>query len=241
VSGFTHIREWNWIVVMIAFAAFALTGFACERLLRSIRARAANHRVRFGATLAMVIVVAGVGVLDGGRPPLPDQRSITAEWVSDQAFVAAMHTVQPSDGMIFEFPVVRFPESPPVARMNDYDQLRGYLADKGDFHWSYGAVKGRPQADWQLKLPAIPSASDLRALIGLGFTGLWINRDGYLDHGRSFASHLLPLLGRPTLVSQNQRLVFYDLRPFASRSGSDADLAAEARARFGITAPHRGP
>jgi phosphoglycerol transferase len=241
VSGFTQIRTWNWIVVMIAFAAFARTGFACERLLRWIRARAANHRVRLAATLTMVIIVAGVGILDGGRPPLPDQKSITAEWVSDQAFVSAMHTVQPSNGMIFEFPVVRFPESPPIARMQDYDQLRGYLADKGDFHWSYGAVKGRPQADWQLKVPKIPTATDLRALIGLGFTGLWLNRDGYPDYGRTFESHLLPMLGRPTLVSQNRRLVFYDLRPFASRSGPEADLAAEARARFGITAPRAGP
>ena len=53
--------------------------------------------------------------------------------------------------MIFEFPVVRFPENPPVANMQDYDQFRGYLADKGTFRWSYGSVKGRPQADWQTK------------------------------------------------------------------------------------------
>jgi phosphoglycerol transferase len=240
VSGFTQIRTWNWIVVMIAFAAFALTGFAGERLMRAIHARTTSRHVRLAATLTMVIVVAGVGILDGGRPPLPDQKAITAEWVSDQAFVSAMHTVQPANGMIFEFPVVRFPESPAIVRMNDYDQLRGYLADKGDFHWSYGAVKGRPQADWQLELPKIPTAADLRALIGLGFTGLWVNRDGYLDRGRSFESHLLPMLGPPTLVSQNKRLAFYDLRPFASRSGPVADLAAEARARFGITAPRAG-
>jgi phosphoglycerol transferase len=237
LSGFTQVRTWNRIVVIIAFAAFALTGLCAERLLTGIRKRASDHRARYVATLAMTLLIAGIGVLDGGRPPRGNDKVVTSEWVSDQQFVAAMHTVQPPDGMIFEFPVVRFPESRPVARMQDYDQFRGYLADEGKFRWSYGAVKGRIQADWQLKLPAIPTGADLRALIGLGFTGLWANRDGYVDHGKSFESHLVPLLGHPTLVSPNQRLAFYDLRPLASRIEPGADLAAEARARFGITAP----
>ncbi|MDP9332295.1 MAG: hypothetical protein M3Q30_03130 [Actinomycetota bacterium] len=237
LSGFTQVRTWNRIVVIIAFAAFALTGFGAERILARIRRDASDHRARYAATLAMALLIAGVGILDGGRPQRASDKVVTAEWVSDQRFVAAMHTVQPPDGMIFEYPVVRFPESWPVARMKDNDQFRGYLADEGQFRWSYGAVKGRPQADWQLKLPAIPTGTDLRALIGLGFTGLWVNRDGYVDHGRSFESHLVPLLGHPTLVSPNQRLTFYDLRPLASRIEPGADLAAEARARFGVTAP----
>jgi hypothetical protein len=240
LSGFTQVRTWDRIVVIIAFAAFALTGFGAERLLAGICKRASDHRARQAATLAMVLVIAGVGILDGGRPRRANDKVVTSEWVSDQQFVAAMHTVQPPDGMIFEFPVVRFPESYPVARMQDYDQFRGYLADKGQFRWSYGGVKGRIQADWQLKLPAIPTGDDLRALIGLGFTGLWVNRDGYVDRGQSFESHLVPLLGHPTLVSPNQRLAFYDLRPLASRIEPGADLAAEARARFGVTAPKNG-
>jgi phosphoglycerol transferase len=188
----------------------------------------------------MVIVLAGVGILDGGRPPRPNAKTITDEWVSDQTFVAAMHTMQPPDGVIFEFPVARFPEFPRIEKMTDYEQFRGYLADTGNFRWSYGAMKGRPQGDWQLKLPAIPTRGDLRALIGLGFTGLWENRDGSPDSGQRFEARMVPLLGRPSLVSPDGHLVFYDLRPFASKISPNADLAAEARARYGITAPKRG-
>src|SRR5262249_9764137 len=154
---------------------------------------------------------------------------------SDKAFVAAMHTVQPPDGMIFQLPVVRFPESPRVAYMHDYGQMSGYVADDGHFRWSYGAVKGRPKADWQQKVGQVPTAADLRALVGLGFTGLWVNRDGYLDHARRLEAQLAPLLGRPTLVSNNIRLAFYDLRPFAAKIPPGTDLAQQVRARFGIS------
>jgi phosphoglycerol transferase len=237
VTGFVQVRTWNRIVVIIAFAAFGLTGLGLERVFTWSRARTHGPRARAAVTMALVVVVAGIGVLDGGRPPLANYKVVTAEWTSDLAFVAAMHTVQPPDGMIFQFPVIRFPESQPRANMRDYDQFRGYLADSGNFRWSYGAVKGRPQADWQLKLPAIPTAADLRALIGLGFTGLWANRDGYVDRGRAFEAGLRPLLGPPTLVSPNQRLAFYDLRPFASKIPAGTDLAAEAQVRFGIAPP----
>jgi phosphoglycerol transferase len=189
------------------------------------------------ATVALVIVVAGVGILDGGRPLRPDEKQITKEWVSDQAFVAAMHTVQPNDGTIFQFPVMAFPESWPIAKMQDYDQLRGYIADKGNFRWSYGAVKGRPEGDWQKKVAAVPTEADLRGLVGLGFTGIWVNRDGYKDRGKSFEAKLAPLLGPPTLISKNRRLSFYDLRPFAQRVAPGTDIAAEARTLFGVTAP----
>ena len=237
VSGFLQVRTWDRIVVIVAFAAFALTGIGCERILHRLQGRAKTGRTRVLVGAGMVVVLGGLGVFDGGRPPLPEEAKVTATWVSDQNFVAGMHTVQPENGMIFEFPVVRFPESAPVWHMQDYDQFRGYLADKGSFRWSYGAVKGRPDADWQAKLRAIPTDADLRALLGLGFTGLWVNRDGYNDRGRFFESRLVPLLGAPTLVSRNQRLSFYDLRPFAAKIKPGTDLAAEARSRFGVSPP----
>jgi phosphoglycerol transferase len=240
LSGFVQLRTWNWIVLIIAFAAFVLTGLACERVWRSILARTSSTWIRRATVVIAVVVLAGVGILDGGRPTLPNSKSITAKWESDQAFVAAMHKVQPANGMIFEFPVVRFPESWPIANMRDYDQFRGYLADKGTFRWSYGSVKGRPQADWQTKLPAIPTAADLRALIGLGFTGLWVNRDGYTDRGQYFEARLVPLLGHPTLVSPDTQLAFYDLRPFTASIEPGTNLVAEAHARFGLTAPNNG-
>jgi phosphoglycerol transferase len=121
--------------------------------------------------------------------------------------------------------------------MQDYAQFRGYVADKGDFRWSYGAMKGRATGDWQSKLPRIPTAADLRALVGLGFTGIWVNRDGYNDRAQFFEAKLVPLLGHPTLVSKNRRLSFYDLRPFARRIKPGTDLVAEARARFGVNPP----
>jgi phosphoglycerol transferase len=121
--------------------------------------------------------------------------------------------------------------------MQSYEQFRGYLADSGKFRWSYGAMKGRPQGDWQARLPAVPTESDLRALLGLGFTGIWVNRDGYDDHGKYFESSVAPLLGKPDLVSRLSDLSFYDLRPFAADIKPGTDLAAAARQQLGIGPP----
>src|SRR5207247_8174780 len=77
LTGFVQVRTWDRIVVVIAFAAFALTGFGCERVLRAIGARASDRRVRKAATVAMVLVLAGAGALDGGRPRLVTGTPIT--------------------------------------------------------------------------------------------------------------------------------------------------------------------
>ena len=45
--------------------------------------------------------------------------------------------------MVFQLPYRRFPETQPLARMADYDLMRGYL-HSDDLRWSYGFMKGRP-------------------------------------------------------------------------------------------------
>jgi hypothetical protein len=74
----------------------------------------------------------------------------------------------------------------------------------------------------------------------MGFTGIWENRDGYADGGKAFEAQVDAMLGTP-IVSEDNKLLFWDLRPFAARIEAGADLAAEARARFGITPPRRNP
>lgn len=238
LSGFAQIRTWNWVLLLIAFAAFVLTGLLCEHLLGALRARDGNGRRATAATVAVGVLLAGLGILDGGQPPRPNEQLTTDKYVADRAFDVAMQRVQPPDGMIFQLPVIRFPESLPVVRMVDYEELRPYLADTGHLRWSYGAVKGRPGADWQLRVPAIPTTADLRALVGMRFTGLWVDRDGYRDNARALESALRATLGAP-IVNTNNRRLFWDLRPFASRIPPGSDLAAEAHARFGVDPPRR--
>ena len=104
---------------------------------------------------------------------------IEARHASDRAFVAAIDDVLPDGAAVFQVPVLDFPETIPPGRMEDYDPLRAYLADTGTLRWSYGAVKGRPEADWQARVrDDVGLLGALPGLLGLGFEGLWVDTWG---------------------------------------------------------------
>jgi hypothetical protein len=119
--------------------------------------------------------------------------------------------------------------------MVDYDPLRGYLHDHKSLRWSYGGMKGRPTADWQKRVGDPVKA--LPALLGMGFTGLWVDSYGYANDlaevGRIDAA-----IQEVPIRSQNGRFLFYDLRPFKKRLGkSEAELRAIAEDTLKIRPP----
>ena len=149
----------------------------------------------------------------------------------------------PDGAAIFQLPVVPFPETPPVGGMLDYDLYRGYIHDDGSLRWSYGGVKGRPDADWQLPLrDGLDPVTALPGLLGMGYDGLWVDTFGYPDGGASLRPRLDRVLRERPLRSENGRLLFYDLSGYKRRLGrSDAQLRAIAQRQFGITPPRPLP
>ncbi len=196
--GFSFLRAWSRISVVIAFCAFAAVGLLFDRLAQRVGAVQAN------AIIAFVVVL---GVLDTNPgSPLASYDDTAASWSSDRAFVQEVEGLIGLDASLFQIPVVPFPEHPPVHRMVDYDHLRGYL-HSDTLGWSYGGVKGRA-ADWQQRLVGLPLDELAVAVAGAGFDGLWVDRYGYADPDVVEA-----YLGEADLVSVDGRLVVYDLRP----------------------------
>ena len=83
--------------------------------------------------------------------------------------------------------------------MSDYEPLRGYLHTTG-LHWSYGAVKGRPDATWQQATAALPAPAMIQQLREKGFAALWVQLNGYEDGGTAILRELSSLLGSPAVV-----------------------------------------
>jgi phosphoglycerol transferase len=148
----------------------------------------------------------------------------------------------PTGAAIFELPIMQFPEVGPQVRMLDYDPYRGYLHDDGSLRWSYGGVKGRPIADWQLIVRnKIGPIAALPALLGVGYDGIWVDTFGYEDGGAQIRADLQKTLRTRPLESEDRRLLFFDLRPYAARLGrSDAQLDAIAQRQLGFN-PAKGP
>lgn len=106
--------------------------------------------------------------------------------------------------MIFQLPIIPFPENPAVVRMTDYEHLKGYLHSP-TLRWSYGGVKGR-DGDWQKSLPDDPRLLVL-TLQKLRYQAIWINRNGYDDRGALLISQLKSL-GLKLFVKDRNIMVF---------------------------------
>ncbi len=241
--GFGQVRVWNRIMLFVAFFAMVELASRAEQVVRWARAR--RPQLPRAAFAGAALAVLAFGLWDGMPPPRESYDRIEARHASDRAFVAAIDATLPAGAAVFQLPVLDFPEVPPPGRMHDYDPLRAFLADDGTLRWSYGAVKGRPDADWQSRLrDQVGPVGALPALLGLGFEGLWVDTFGYQqgpeDPGLDpeELDRLREAVGVEPLVSPDGRFHFYDLRPYRESLGmTEAELRAEAVRLLGVEPP----
>lgn len=129
---------------------------------------------------------------------------------SDQAFVAKIEKALPPGSAVFEIPYIAFPESPPLNNMQAYDLFRPYL-NSHSLVWSFGSMNGRPAAIWQKQVMALPPAEMIKTIVLSGFSGIYIDRAGYVDHGQAIEVQLSRLLQESPIVSQNGEFSFFSL------------------------------
>ena len=121
-----------------------------------------------------------------------------------------METVLPPGSMVFQLPVMDFPESP-LPGIPSYDHFRPYLYSQ-HLRFSFGSMKGRPREQWQHELQKLlldgaqinqeakkiqfNTANVRRAvdeLQRLGFKAIYINRNGFPDRGKGLEEALLEI------------------------------------------------
>jgi phosphoglycerol transferase len=203
----SKIRAYNRLSIFIAFfAVFAVVvglDAVDRRYGRTWRGRAL---LALGFTAVLVL-----GVLDQTTPrAVANYEKIRAEYGSDATFVHEAQELMPPGAMVFQLPMVPYPENPPVHLMHDYDHGRAYLHSKG-LRWSYGAVKGREGEAWQQWVAAKPTPEMIDTLAAAGFSGLYLNRAGYPDRGVRLSREIVTVLEQPPLRSSDDRLLFFDL------------------------------
>lgn len=205
-----QIRSYNRISIFIAF--FSL--FAVAILLDAFSQRYMRSKTRRAIFYAFLVIVCVLGILDQtSKSFVPDYVHLKAEYKIDGDFVRRIEALMPPGAMIFQFPYIAFPESPPVYRLADYELFRGYLHSK-NLHWSYGALKGTDADLWQREIAVKPMGKMLEDLSFAGFSGIYLDRMAYTDNGAALEATLSGLLGTGPMISDNARLVFFDMRTF---------------------------
>ncbi|MFM8891909.1 MAG: hypothetical protein ACKOTB_09885, partial [Planctomycetia bacterium] len=141
------------------------------------------------------------------RPPAPSEKAaIAAQVASDREFVGLMEAALPPGAMVFQLPIMEFPESP-APGIPAYDHLRPYLYSR-QLRFSFGSMKGRAREQWQRDLGSIPFERALEQITDRGFAAIYLNRNGFPDKGKQVIEKLRELgYTRPQIVSSGGDLV----------------------------------
>jgi phosphoglycerol transferase len=140
------------------------------------------------------------------RTPAPgDTAAIARQIAADRDFVARMEAALPPDAMVFQLPIMEFPESP-APGVPPYDHFRPYLFAK-NLRFSYGSMKGRQREQWQQELAKVPLDKAVERLKELGFAAVYINRNAFPERGRQIVEQLEAGRTKPRIESEAGDLV----------------------------------
>jgi phosphoglycerol transferase len=205
-----EFRSLNRLSVFIAFfSLFAVVILLDRCFMKYVRPRVSSFDY-YGFLFGIIIL----GILDQApRHFIPPYASMKAEYSNDSNFISAIEASVPENSMIYQLPYVPFPENPPGYKMTDYDHFRAYLHSK-TLRWSYGAMKTRDGDLWQRWATPKPLNDSLAIISQAGFRGIYIDRYGYPDGGSQIEKELTALLNVTPIVSDNKRLIFFDMQDF---------------------------
>jgi hypothetical protein len=175
LTGFILFRGVNRVsIVLLALSLFfVVRGFS--RLSRSWRPAIS---LALSAALMFFAVIDQIPRRVRGKDLMEERK----QYLADRDFVAAMEKKFERGSMIFQLPMVEFPERPPVNHMPDYDSLRPYIFSTG-LRFSHGTCKGRSWDSWQRDLETLRPPEMIAALESYGFTAICLERKGYADNG----------------------------------------------------------
>jgi len=191
-----QVRCYNRVSIYLAFLAIFASCWAIDRFFATRTGWA--RRWKWPAFLAII----AFGLWDqtndqwfpDARKPVPgsktvlDSRSETAEkYRRDREFFGRVEGLLPDGGMVFNYPYLEFPESPPYLevggkeKIESYDSVLGYL-HTNSARWSFGSMKGREWDNWHRETTRLGLDGNyprfLEKLCLVGFDGILIDTRG---------------------------------------------------------------
>ena len=204
------VRSWNRISIFLSVFCLAAVGLLVQRAVNRGGPRAV---LLDQVTIALLVV----GLFDQTPASYPHNKTaLTAAWKSDQAFVDSISAVLPRHAVVFQLPYMFYPEARRVGGMTDSDQAR-FALHAADLRWTYGAIRGRADADWSVQVSNEPVARMAGFLAAAGVDGVEVFRAGYPNEARDLETQLHGVLAVEPLISPDGKYSFWDTRPYAQR------------------------
>ena len=227
VLGFTQIRVWSRITIVLAFPALVFL-FQLSQLLTN---RLKNVRYQF----LVFILIAAVQILDSTPTSLaPDYSAAARDWNRDKRIASVIRNSISPQARIFQLPIVKFPESPPTFQQADYEHLRMYL-HLPSAYFSYGGVKGR-ESQWLSRL-SNDAKTLLTQLALVGFDAVWIDNRGFESNPSSFALFAEQEIGKSLISAENSPFALYDIQNFSADLKKSMALAEQEKIKRQLLTP----
>lgn len=205
-AGFQVFRATNRVSVFISCWALLFLALRLSRYFGPPRRRQAGW--------AVAGLLALIGVLDQipHRRASADRALRIARYSADEAFGRALEAALPVHSMLFQLPILGFPEVQPPHRLVDYELFRPYLHTTS-LRFSYGGAKLRSRTRWQRELEGLSTAELVARLEQYGFAAVYLNRRGFEDGGASLMEELRHLGYTRVLESGRQEQLVVLLNP----------------------------
>jgi hypothetical protein len=149
----------------------------------------AHHPAWLSGFAALGVAIFGLSDQLPRAPGIERQQRIAKRIESDRELGRLLEGRLPDGAMVFQLPVMMFPEVAPTHRLGDYEHFRPYLSTQS-LRFSYGSLKNRSRGRWQRDAEKLPTAEFVQKLERYGFAALYFNRSGFADGGTKLLGEL---------------------------------------------------
>lgn len=207
---FPMIRCYSRISIFIAF--FSLFGFFY--FLQNLKLKLPIFKQEI-LQWSLAFIILGIGIFTQTNQLFANLQNLStvANFNSDENFENKIEKNMNPGDLIFQLPFISFPEHSPVFSMVDYEQFRPYLHSH-TLKWSYGAMKERNVSTWQEYLSTLSTVELLKNLSFSGYSGIYIDRNGYADHGLVIEKEITRITNTLPIVSDDQHFSFFNIHSF---------------------------
>lgn len=194
------IRGYCRIVVFIVFVSLIGLATAIQELTK---------RFNIKAVAVVSVLLCCMGIWEQIPVFKDDMLTNERDYYSDKAFVERIEALEEPGSMIYQLPYHIYPEGGPQNEMEDYNHFLGML-HSDSLRWSYGAMKGRPENDYQKEIAELPFDERVAKLKETGFAGIYVDRRAYeSDELAELESSLEELTGSTAFISENGNLSYF--------------------------------
>ncbi len=194
----TPMRCYNRMSLIIMFLSLVIVG----RLLDELKKRLSLRKFKVA-----LLLVAAIGLFDQTAPFLTPDYS---EFESTSELIAQIEENMESGDLIFQLPYSNWPSGV------TYKNHIGYI-ESDNLRWSYGAMQGREEGNWQQLVASSQVPSMIAQLKGAGYHGIYLDFALYRniygqEQADDFLKDLVRELGNEQLKSADGTIYFWNIK-----------------------------